>query len=304
LSDLSLYVRESAAFQSLKEASLQGKKPHAVAFVAQTSLHETILTEVGKLYLCEGGSGEDECQSCQAWDGISHPDLIMAGSFDRPPGIDDCRHMSAELFLAPVVSPLRLGVICAADRLSLPAANSLLKITEEPPQKGAILFLMEEAKLIPTLQSRVWTFSLYEGQSLSPLPLPVGWEEWLKLLSELQDMESGEVDLKLMRLTRECLEEGLIDMAQEIEELRLISLRGHLDSAMVADFLFALFEEGISIEDISCDLWQATLSRLASRRGRNLRRSFEENLRGDQYEQRHRGSLGGRRTIRGTSGAL
>ena len=74
MSDLSLYVRESAAFQSLKEASLQGKKPHAVAFVAQTSLHETILTEVGKLYLCEGGNGEDECQSCQAWDGISHPD--------------------------------------------------------------------------------------------------------------------------------------------------------------------------------------------------------------------------------------
>jgi DNA polymerase-3 subunit delta' len=304
LPDLSLSVRESSAFQSLKEASLQGKKPHAVAFVAQAPLHETVLAEVGKLYLCEGGSGEDECRSCRAWDGISHPDLIMAGSFDRPPGIDDCRRMSAELFLAPVVSPLRLGVICAADRLSLPAANSLLKITEEPPQKGAILLLMEEAKLIPTLQSRVWTFSLYGVQPLSPLSLPVGWEEWLKLLSKLQDMESSELDLTLMRLSMGCLEEGLIDMAQEIEELRLISVRGHLDPAMVADFLFALFEEGISIEDISCDLWQAALPGLASRGGRNLRRGFEESFRGDQYEQRRGSGGSSRRTLRGTGGAL
>jgi len=304
LPDLSLSVRESAAFQSLKETSLQGKKPHAVAFVAQTSLHRTILTEVGRLYLCEGGSGEDKCRSCRAWDEISHPDLIMAGSFDRPPGIDDCRRMSAELFLAPVVSPLRLGVICAADRLSLPAANSLLKITEEPPQKGAILFLMEEAKLIPTLQSRVWIFSLFEGQSLSPLSLPARWEEWLKLLSELQNMESGELDLTLMRLTKGCLEEGLIDMAQEVEELRLISIRGHLDPAMVADFLFALFEEGISIEDISCDLWQAALPGLASRGGRNLRRGFEEGLRSDRHEQRCGSGRSGRRTLRGAGGAL
>jgi DNA polymerase-3 subunit delta' len=45
------------------------------------------------------------------------------------------------------------------DRLSLPAGNSLLKITEEPPEKGRILLFLEEDNLIPTLRSRLVIFT-------------------------------------------------------------------------------------------------------------------------------------------------
>ena len=93
-----------------------------------------------------------------------HPDLLVFGSPGEPPGsriaggfgrnFPETRRLQEEGCL----------VIHSAHKLSLPAANSLLKISEETPMTGSLIFLLEENTLIPTLRSRLRLFQLRGGE--------------------------------------------------------------------------------------------------------------------------------------------
>lgn len=92
--------------------------------------------------------------------------------------------LQGELGLHPIVSDKRLAVVWFADKLSLEASNSLLKLTEEPPVHGSILFVSEEDKLIPTIKSRVWSIYIDLPEELvKPRRHPSSpdeWAEWIE----------------------------------------------------------------------------------------------------------------------------
>ena len=83
--------------------------------------------------------------------------------------VDQFRNMKASLGFGAHERAYRIILIPNAERLTLQAANSLLKVLEEPPQ-GWLFFLTtsDQTLLLPTLVSRCQAFRL---RPLSPLSL-------------------------------------------------------------------------------------------------------------------------------------
>src|SRR5262249_37067052 len=98
-----------------------------------------------------------------------HPDLLtVERSFDEKRGrmreeivVEDVRAVGAFLRLTAGAGGWRIVIVDSADELNRNAANALLKILEEPPNR-ALLLLVAHApgRLLPTIRSRCRTLSL------------------------------------------------------------------------------------------------------------------------------------------------
>jgi hypothetical protein len=113
-----------------------------------------------------------ECPACRLWTPAGHPDyrevapqLVTAqGRLNRRPEIrisqlvpregEEGEPLSTWLEKRPV-QKTRVGVIDGADRLTVAAANSFLKMLEEPPSYSRIILIAPAVRsLLPTLASR------------------------------------------------------------------------------------------------------------------------------------------------------
>jgi len=71
-------------------------------------------------------------------------------------GIEEIRNLKYFLWQEPIASLKRVVIIENAQALTPEAQNAALKIVEEPPKRGLIIFLTKTAEdLIPTLNSRL-----------------------------------------------------------------------------------------------------------------------------------------------------
>jgi DNA polymerase-3 subunit delta' len=97
-----------------------------------------------------------ECRSCQRIRDGKHADVTPIGLDSRTEiGIDDIRGLQRLANLPPYEGKCKVFIIDEAEYLSTEAANSLLKILEEPPPRVAWLLLAsEEKRLLPTIISR------------------------------------------------------------------------------------------------------------------------------------------------------
>lgn len=109
------------------------------------------------------------CESCQAMARGRHPDLLWVepSSDAGNVTIDQVRELRFWLGLSAGSPWGKAAVIDQADRMTLQAANALLKTLEEPSGPAVIVLLARELSAIPdTIQSRCFRF--YVG------PVPVG----------------------------------------------------------------------------------------------------------------------------------
>lgn len=97
-----------------------------------------------------------ECRSCQRIREGKHADVTPIGLDSRTEiGIDDIRGLQHSANLPPYEGKCKVFIIDEAEYLSTEAANSLLKILEEPPPRVVWLLLAaEEERLLPTVISR------------------------------------------------------------------------------------------------------------------------------------------------------
>jgi DNA polymerase-3 subunit delta' len=97
------------------------------------------------------------CPSCRKIDGGNHPDIHLISPLPdkRDISIEQLREMQHILSLRPYEAPRKACIIDPAERMSVSAANSLLKTLEEPPGNALIILLTENAgMLLPTVRSR------------------------------------------------------------------------------------------------------------------------------------------------------
>jgi DNA polymerase-3 subunit delta' len=91
----------------------------------------------------------------------SHPDLLVleraveGGKTRKSISVDQARELPEFFSKSPSQARYRVAIIDAADDLNLNAANALLKVLEEPPERG-VLFLVTHApgRLLATIRSR------------------------------------------------------------------------------------------------------------------------------------------------------
>jgi len=113
--------------------------------------------QVAKELFCTGGKTSDcPCADCVQISQSVHPDLLyVAPSEGKDIGIEAIRGALGVIDTYPTQAPLRVIVLDGADRLTLPAANALLKTLEEPPSTVRIFLLAEVAsRVLPTIRSR------------------------------------------------------------------------------------------------------------------------------------------------------
>ncbi|HIJ86713.1 MAG TPA: DNA polymerase III subunit delta' [Desulfuromonadales bacterium] len=97
------------------------------------------------------------CPSCRRIENGNHPDIhhIRPLPDKRDISIEQLRELQHILSLRPYEAPRKACIIDPAERMSVNAANSLLKTLEEPPGNALIILLTENSgMLLSTVRSR------------------------------------------------------------------------------------------------------------------------------------------------------
>jgi len=137
-----------------------------------------------------------QCYPCRRILEGKHADVTSIGLDSKTEiGIDDMRRLQSLANLPPYEGKCKVFIIDEAEYLSIEAANSLLKILEEPPPKVVWLLLSaKESRLLPTIISRC--------QRLELKPIPP--EQIQKILTHSYNVDLTKAKL-LARLCHGCL---------------------------------------------------------------------------------------------------
>jgi len=139
-----------------------GREPHSLLISGTHGLGKNELARIlaqGLLCQSPGEAGEpcNACKSCKLFHAGSHPDFLLTAPEEDSSiiAVDQVRALIDYFSLRPHTSARKVAVLTPAEAMNVNAANSLLKILEEPPA-DAILVLVSAApqRLSATIRSR------------------------------------------------------------------------------------------------------------------------------------------------------
>ncbi|MGL5741422.1 MAG: DNA polymerase III subunit delta' C-terminal domain-containing protein [Legionella sp.] len=154
-----------------------GRMPQAMMFVGSfDAAYTDFVTHFKQLLFCNKKGAEPcrECTSCQMVLRDEHPDVILVKPEKNggPIKIDQIRALQNDVYLTPQCAQHHLIVIESADRMNTAAANSLLKILEEPTQHTVFLLLARQiSTVLPTVLSRCQIVRFSSSDYLSSMNL-------------------------------------------------------------------------------------------------------------------------------------
>ncbi len=158
----------------------EGALAHAYLFCGDRGTGRMVfIREFADLLLCENPRGNRacrQCRSCRAGGAEHHPDqLILAPEEDKKDiGIGQVRELTEFMSRSGFSGLARVAVIPQAEKLTLAAANALLKTLEEPPERACLLLAaVSPGSLLPTIRSRCQILPL-------PCPDPETASNWLR----------------------------------------------------------------------------------------------------------------------------
>ncbi|MDT8903680.1 DNA polymerase III subunit delta' [Anaeroselena agilis] len=138
-----------------------GRMPHALLFEGPAGIGKLLAARTLAAAILCGGRDKPcgECPSCRLVGQGTHPDLVELAADGASLKIDQIRALQHEAALAPYFGSGRVFLVEEAERLTVQAANSLLKILEEPPA-GSVFILTASSRhaMLPTVVSRCRVF--------------------------------------------------------------------------------------------------------------------------------------------------
>lgn len=142
-----------------------GSRPHALLFYGMGGIGKKMLAlHFAKTFLCKSVAKKPcgICESCRLIDiennSFAHPDfyLLTAEEAGKDIKIEQVKEMAKQAAFAPVLSEHKVCIIDDAGQMTAEAANSLLKLLEEPPPGWLFILITQQAeRLLPTVLSRV-----------------------------------------------------------------------------------------------------------------------------------------------------
>jgi DNA polymerase-3 subunit delta' len=265
--------------QFFQKALERGRMSHAYLFVGHRGVgKEALALELAKALFCSSSTPKpcQECSDCLRVAKLNHPDLqfifpaptkvreeeqngiiksIAANPYQREEiwanpsiSIERIRELRRISSYKSLEGKGRVIIIVDAERMTLEAANALLKILEEPPQKMYLLLVSSKANLLlPTITSRC--------QLIKFDPLTV--EEIEEALIERTAVQRSQALLSA-RLAAGSYRRALELLDEHLQELRDFSLelfRRTIQNTFkqvffVEDFLHSIQRDSKRIKDI------------------------------------------------------
>jgi DNA polymerase-3 subunit delta' len=174
----------------LNTSILNHKIAHAYLFYGPAHIGKTKVAEyfICSLF-CSHQSPCFKCDQCRPVLNHFHPDnfWVREESETKTIKIQQTRQIKDFIYASPFAANYKIVIIDKSDYLTLAAANSLLKILEEPPAQSILILMARNFKNLPaTLRSRCQSLRFVA-------PLNQELEEFLKNKYSLKEKERKEI---------------------------------------------------------------------------------------------------------------
>lgn len=150
-------VGQDYVVKTLVNAITSKRIAHAYLFAGPRGTGKTTIAKLfAKAINCENFNKEacDECKSCEAYNGATHPDIIELDAASNN-SVKDVREIIDQVPYAPLLGKYKVYIIDEVHMLTTEAFNALLKTIEEPPAHVVFIFATTDPqKVIPTVLSR------------------------------------------------------------------------------------------------------------------------------------------------------
>jgi len=249
-------IGQKKAISILERTIRADRVPHALLFHGPAGVgKEAVALELAKALFCQQDEIYcDHCHDCKRVAQLSHPDLKLIFPAPKQPKVEDLQFINSSLIKNPYyrarlwANPFimidtirnlkktvsmtsyenkgRVIIILDAHRMTTEAANSLLKILEEPLGKLTLVLVSSQANLLlPTIVSRCQKIRFD----------PLHWQDIEQALIEREKVSAGtaaivaRMSFGSYRRALELLDED-VDQKQNlmIDMLRIV-LRSDLD---------------------------------------------------------------------------
>ena len=157
------------ALEFLKNAHGQDRLVHAYIFEGRTTCDKWhVVKTFAKLLLCESNASCGSCQTCQNIAQDQSENMFVVNPEGKSIKKENILALKTEMTKTSLGNKAKIYVIEQAEKMTVSAANSLLKFLEEPAPNHYILLLTQRKEnLLPTIVSRAVALSLVEADTVA-----------------------------------------------------------------------------------------------------------------------------------------
>lgn len=215
-------VGHKEEFDGLLGFEKAGQLAHAYLFAGIEGIGKKLFAfEFAKALFCLHPSFDGRpcgnCRNCQRVDHGNHPDLFFVARLEDKKDIiiDQTRDLQSQVQMSPIDGKYKIVIIDDSEKMNGAAANSLLKILEEPP-KATVFFLLTSRlhMLLPTIVSRCQKVFFH----------PPPEEDSIRLIKQLRSIDNNLARL-LFNLTGGSIGSSLVFPVEVIDET-LTAMKG------------------------------------------------------------------------------
>jgi DNA polymerase-3 subunit delta' len=140
--------------------------------------------------------------------------------------VEEARRLIVKLSLKSFEGGYKVMIIWLPEKMNINAANALLKLLEEPPDKTLLLLVTEDpSALLPTILSRVIRYEIPDAE-------PQEIADWL--IAELPDLDKENVE-QIAQVANGSLREAM-RLAMDAEENYMVFFRDWMRACYKKDF--------------------------------------------------------------------
>ena len=239
-------VGQKGVVQSLRNALLRGRLPHALLFTGPRGTGKTSSARIlAKMLRCTQVSDQyDPCHTCSDCVDISLGRSVDVLEIDGASnnGVDSIRELRNTVAFAPSSGKYKLYIVDEVHMLSTSAFNALLKTLEEPPEHVIFILATTEVHKVPiTILSRCQRFDF---RKISTRMIADHLEKICREESIEADPESLWMIAKLaggsMRDSQSLLDQVINFCNGKLEKKTVAEVLGLSSQGLIQDFVSAV----------------------------------------------------------------